>query len=138
MANTTEIVLITLLVIFIIAIISYLVFQKMNKKWSCTEGKCELDINGEYPSKSDCIASCKEKQSQMMQGSNNKLNAWACTSEYNCVPASQGYTSKELCEQNCSAPATPEYHYYPQSMYVPVRGYDYWWPRRRFYRRRFW
>jgi uncharacterized protein YegP (UPF0339 family) len=96
-----------------------------NHRWRCKEGKCEIDINGQYGSKTACQEAC-----------NSSLNAWACTSDHQCVKSEQGYTSKQLCEQNCAPPnATvgypdyyPAYPYYPQSLL--------WYPRYRGWRRR--
>ena len=103
-----------------VVIMGLLLYRQRHKKdnpdskWACKEGNCEVDINGNFDSKSDCLQACKR--------------AWACTSNYQCVKSDQGFTSKDLCEQNCSAPATlgvPSYYYYPQSLYY-YRRPRYW------------
>lgn len=124
--NTATVVIITVLSVLLFVSVSYLVWQNNKKKWSCTtEGKCEVDINGDYPSKSDCLAICQAKHALMMERQQDELGAWACNSNHQCVRSDQGYTSKELCEQNC-VPSS----YWPQTLLWPFR------PGPRYYRHR--
>lgn len=125
MTNTVAISIITTIVTLLaIGVVIVGLRHREDQKWRCTEGKCEVDINGMYNSKSACQEACN----------GGDLNAWACTSDHQCVKANQGYTSKDLCEKNCSASTVgydqyPAYYpYYPQSLL--------WWPRYRGWRRR--
>ena len=40
--------------------IGYKVYKNKHKRWRCIEGNCEIDIDGVYLSKSDCLESCKK------------------------------------------------------------------------------
>jgi len=121
---------------FIVGIVVWLVTLARKKgkwnKWNCVEGRCEADINGVYSSRESCQKECLEKTNLMraLAMAEAEDQAWACNSNYQCVQADQGYTSKALCEQNCNAPVVyyPTYHYYPQSL-LPRRPRR-WSPRR--------
>ena len=103
-------------------IVSYLYLRPT--KWSCTENKCEQDMDGNFLSLGECQKSCEQErknEERQLNRLNQENQAWACTNNYNCVKASQGYTSKELCEQNCSRPTDYTTYvgyptYYPQSL----------------------
>ena len=119
------VIFLSLIVILLVTILVVMFVTKRMKKWKCREGNCELTLeDGQYATKSECLKSCvKEK------------DAWACNSNYQCVKAEQGFTSKELCQQNCKRPTpTLGYYYYPQSLYYyprPFYGRRRWWRRRR-------
>jgi len=126
---------VVLLILVILAVI-YLIWREHYKKWKCTEGGCEFDIDGDYTSKSECLNACKQKQEMMSTMENDELDAWACTvsgNNYQCIRSDEGeYTSQEACQKNCSEPS----YYYPQTMlYRPINIWDrprrprYWWPR---------
>lgn len=137
------------ILIILTAFLTYFVFST---KYTCKEGSCEFDINGEFSSKKQCEEKCNIKNkldtlnSETQNDTNTndtdntdsdsddsdsdndsqpddeqQLNAWACTNDYQCVKAEQGYTSKNLCELNCNKPITTyypyTYSYYPQSLY---------------------
>jgi hypothetical protein len=124
-------ILIFLLVIPVLILIKtgHIKFNFSNKKWKCTEQGCEQNMSGEYTSKEDCEKHCDETENNKTSLAELNLdnqqkeinNAWACTQNYNCIKAEQGYTSKELCEENCKKPQYQNY-YYPQSM-IPYYYY---------------
>jgi hypothetical protein len=123
MSNAITVSIVTTLVTILVVGVILAVMRHRDhdgKRWRCTEGKCEMDINGAYMSKSACQDACKPD-----------MNAWACAADGQCVKSDQGYTSKELCQQNCVPPNVgydyPVYPYYPQSLL--------WWPRYRGWRR---
>jgi len=39
----------------------FLMYKKNHQKWTCVEGKCEMDINGIYGSKTECTKACNYK-----------------------------------------------------------------------------
>lgn len=101
--------------LIIILFLALLIYRLTRKRWMCTENGCEYDIDGDYNSKSECLSSCKKKLEEKMYG------AWTCSAnDYKCVRSDSGYTSKELCEENCGNPYLyqPSY-YYPQSLWYP-------------------
>lgn len=131
-----------LFVIFIITLVlvyqtDFFGFGKKNK-WKCAENGCEININGNYSNKHDCDITCtsnkndNETLSELNSNNNivsqqsdndekDKYNAWACTNNYNCVKAEQGFTSEEICKQNCQNSYSNS-NYYPQSK-VPYYYY---------------
>lgn len=135
-----NILLIVIVVFLLLLLVLFYLTLRRHKKWSCTEKGCELVVNGKYNSKSDCEKSCEEgtdKQEDL--DSDSEYNNWICTSNYNCVPSDQGWSNKQLCEQNCNRPQTTYYYYpqyyYPQSLMYSRRPYRwgprFWSPRRR-------
>lgn len=128
-------VIITVVVMLVLGIVVFAIWYNTRKgaRWDCTDSGCEYDINGEYPSKQHCMDACKKKLAMMHAvptQENDKLDAWACTSDYQCVRSDQGYTNRNLCEQNCKTPVTtPTYYYYPQTLLRPYRRPYYWRPR---------
>lgn len=133
MTTTLENVLIIAVTMIAVLSLGYLVYNNDHRRWKCTEGSCEQDIDGDYASKSACLDACKKKQAMMrtmFQDSESKSNdnAWACTSNYECIPSSEGkFVSKNACESTCKQPTTYYYpSYYPQTLnYYPRRPY-YW------------
>lgn len=118
-----------IIILFFISIIfiTFIIFY-INKKdiyaWNCTKSGCSLEKNGKYVSEDKCKEDCE---------SSNKLKAWSCVN-CNCVESEQGFTSKELCQENCNCmnnyyqnieiPYTYlpyRYQYYPQSLYYRDR-----------------
>jgi hypothetical protein len=131
MTTTLKTILIVAVAVLTVLSISYLVYRNVHKRWRCTEGSCEQDIDGDYASKSACLDACKKKQAMMQtmtQAPESDEDAWACTSNYECIPSSKGkFVSKDACESTCKQPTTYYYprYYYPQSLYYPRRPY-YW------------
>jgi hypothetical protein len=121
MNSTLTVILIVVFLLFITIISLYLHSVMKKKKWTCREGGCELDIDGEYDTKKDCLKSCSSKpsNSSVTLNDNSAMNYWACTKDGQCVKATQGYSTKEGCEQNCW------YDYYPQSLIPAIRP-NYW------------
>lgn len=119
--DSATLIILTTVVLMLIAIIIILLRKNSHKtKWKCVEGSCEQDMNGDYISETACKKACQEKLKQ----SKDQAYAWACNSNYQCIPASQGFTTKELCEQNCQVPDSNinyypylDYGYYPQSLW---------------------
>jgi hypothetical protein len=140
--NTAITVLIASLLVIIIIGVLFLVYKKVTeKRWACKEGGCEIDIDGEYTSKRECMKDCNNKEDETSE--TLEASAWACAGN-DCVRAEKGYTTKDLCEQNCPPPYQHQTYYYPQSLLPPVIrpyrwGYPNYWrkPRRdRIWRRR--
>lgn len=139
MASTAVTIIRTVVVVLVILALAYLTWRVTHKKWKCTEGGCETDIDGDYASKSECMEACKQKQAMramVAAHEDDEPDAWACSvsgNNYQCIRSDEGeYTSQEACQKNCSAPS----YYYPQTMlYRPVSLWDhprrprYWWPR---------
>lgn len=98
--STEHVVIIALLII----LLGFLFFRNRSR-WSCKEGNCEKGFFGEYNSQADCTANCKTKSN-----SANNMNSWACTSNFNCVPAATGYPTQQDCMQNCGVDATTYYN----------------------------
>jgi hypothetical protein len=113
----------TVLVIISLLAIMFIFYRFLHKKWRCTEGSCEQDIDGDYASKSECLDACKQKQAMMKEEEND---AWACTNGYQCIKSEQGdYATEEACQKNCQQPTNYYTQYYPQSLYYPRRP-TYW------------
>ena len=137
-SNTELAIFIVVVLALGITAIVMLVVSKKDEKWTCKEGGCERDIDGEYASKSECENKCDVKNT--LSGTETTgLNSWYCdSSRSQCLPTQDGpFTTKEACQQYCSnnipGVSTP---YFPQSLILPRPyhwGYPYW---RRHHRRR--
>ena len=125
MNSTLTVVLIVVLLTFFVVIGLYMHFVMNKKKWTCREGGCELDIDGEYDTKKDCLNSCANRSTVAVnEQDQTNMNYWACTKDNECVKASQGYSTREGCEQNCLYSGYYS-NYYPQSLIPAIRP-NYW------------
>lgn len=150
---TIAVAVLTILILVATGVIK-LNFKSQKSFWKCTETGCETDNEGDYTNKNICEENCNKNDEQLQQMSTqqinpseeNKLNAWACTKNNTCVKAEQGYTTEELCKQNCSTNYSNYYYpnyYYPQSLVSPYYYYrkpyinfkPRWSPRYRGYRK---
>lgn len=122
--NTTIIISILLVIVVLFSLFGYIMLKRQHGYWKCTEQGCERDIDGIYKNKNECMQACQPE---------DKLDAWACTSGYQCVKAADGYTTKELCESNCGPKYTTTY--FPQTLLSPYLHYRRY-PRHRRFRKK--
>ena len=67
-------------------------------KYSCTNGVCEKDSNGQYTSLSSCQANCQAPSG----------TKYSCTNGVCGIDPNGQYTSLSSCQANCQAPDVPK------------------------------
>lgn len=106
-----KIILISFIVFIILSLTAYVLWRIFQKRWKCTETGCEQHITGKYKNEAECNKKCKENDDSVIE--DKDTTAWACTSDYECIPAKEGkYVSKQACQELCSQPQ----YYYPQTL----------------------
>jgi hypothetical protein len=77
--------------------------------WSCVDGDCETDENGEYSSLSACESICQSSLD----------TSWNCV-DGNCVALEDStgtYATLQECNQSCGNVSNPEYHKINNNIY---------------------